>query len=434
MANVGRATTVLRAGAGLFYDRFPQNLVLSAERFNGVNQQQYIVTNPNFYPNIPPVSALAMFSSVSLPTSYHIAPDLRAPYTFQTAVSLEQQVTKNATVSVTYLHARGLHQLLADDINAPLPGTFLLGESELAGIRPFGNSAGNLYQYQSNGVFNQNQLITNFNLRLGTTLSLFGYYSLNYANADTTGNSAGVIMNPYDFQESYGRASFDVRNRYFMGGSWNLPHRFAISPFLVAASGAPFNVTVGQDLFGTGAFNGRPALLSPAPSSSNSCPKNSNICNTSLGTFDTLPQAGQILIPPYDYTGPGQFTLNLRFSKTFNFGKETGRAAPQGGFRGGGGGGRGGGLGGRGLTGGGGRGGLFGGTSGTKRYNLTFSVYDRNVLNNVNYGMPSGVVGSPFFNQSNSLGGLFGGGGGAYGGGPSQAANRRLDFQVTFSF
>jgi hypothetical protein len=44
-----------------------------------------------------------------------------------------------------------------------------------------------------------------------------------------------------------------------------------------------------------------------------------------------------------------------------------------------------------------------------------------------------GVIGSPLFGQSNSLGGIFGGGGGG-GGGPSQASNRRLDFQVLFSF
>jgi hypothetical protein len=74
--------------------------------------------------------------------------------------------------------------------------------------------------------------------------------------------------------------------------------------------------------------------------------------------------------------------------------------------------------------------------NGTKRYNLTFSVYARNLINNVNFGQPIGVISSPLpasFDKSNSLGGLFGGGGGG-GGGAGQAANRRLDFQITFSF
>jgi hypothetical protein len=162
---------------------------------------------------------------------------------------------------------------------------------------------------------------------------------------------------------------------------------------------------------------------------------------TSLGTFETAPQASQALIPSNYFTGPGQFTLNLRLSKSFAFGKEVSRQASTGGGggfgggRGGGGGGRGGGggFGGRGMAGGGGGGGgIFGpGNTGTKRYNLTFSAYARNVLNNVNLGSPVGVIGSPLFGQSNSLGGIFGGGGG---GSPTQAANRRIDFQVVFSF
>jgi hypothetical protein len=78
---------------------------------------------------------------------------------------------------------------------------------------------------------------------------------------------------------------------------------------------------------------------------------------------------------------------------------------------------------------GGGGGGFFGqGNNATKRYSLTFSAYARNVLNNVNLGSPVGVIGSPLFDQSNSLGGVFGGGAG------SQAANRRIDFQAVFSF
>jgi hypothetical protein len=426
----GPAKTVLRAGFGMFYDRFPYNLVLEAERLNYANplQQQLIISSPDFFPDIP--SPLPPPSSSSLPTSYQIASDLRAPYVLQSAVSLEQQVTKNATLTLTYLRSHGVHQFLLDDLNAPLPP----GDPD-AGLRPLGNGHGNFYQYESVGLFTQNQLISNFNLRLGTKLSLFGYYVLNYADSDTTGNTPTVAMNPYNIRESYGRASFDVRNRFFMAGTWNLPHRFSLSPFLVTASGAPFNVTLGQDLFGTGVFNARPAFA-PAGASG------SNIKTTPLGTFNTAPQANQALIPINYFPGPAQFTLNLRLSKTFAFGKEVGtqsstRGGGFGGGRGGGGGGYGGGrgggggMGGRGMAGGGQGGGFFGpGNTGTRRYSITFSAYARNLLNNVNLGSPVGVIGSPLFDQSNSLGGVFGGGFG----GASQAANRRIDFQMVFSF
>jgi hypothetical protein len=423
----GPAKSVLRVGSGVFYDRFASNLVLNAERLNGQNQIELIIPSPGFYPAIPPFATLKG-QSTSIPSSYEIAPGLRAPYVWQSAVSLEQQLTKSATLSLTYLHSRGLHQFLLNDIDAPP-----LGDNS-GGTPPLRNELANLYQYESVGLFNQNQLIANFNVRLGAKLSLFGYYTLNYADSDTTGNNPSIAMNPYDLLESYGRASFDVRNRLFLAGTWNLPHRFSLSPFLVTASGAPFNVTMNQDVYGTGVYNARPAFAAPGASGP-------NIWASPLGTFDLAPQLNQALIPVNYFTGPAQFTLNLRLSKTFSFGKEVTRRASNagggsgGGFGGGGGGGGGrggygggGGFGGRGVGGGGGAGGFFGqGNNATKRYSLTFSAYARNALNNVNLGSPVGVIKSPLFDQSNSLGGVFGGGG-------SQAANRRIDFQAVFSF
>src|SRR5271157_674085 len=407
--------TVLRAGLGVFYDRFQQGQVLEAERLNGVNQSQYVVPNPDFYPNIPTPSALV--GSQGLPTVYKIDPNLRAPYTIQSAVGLERQVTKNATLSVTYLNAHGVHQLLTRNINAPLPGTYDPADPS-SSVLPFGN-VGNIYQFESVGLFNQNQVIANFNVRAGTKLSLFGFYTLNYANSDTAGVYS-FPMNQYDISADYGRAAFDVRHRVFMGGSLTMPHGFRLSPFLIASSGAPFNITVGRDLNGDSIFNDRPAFNTGfGPGSP-----------ITLAAFNPNPASGESLIPINDGTGPGMFSLNLRLAKTFGFGEKKGAGSGGGGFGGGpggGGGGRGpGGLAGRGLSGGGGMGGFFGGAPSNSRYNLEFSVNARNVFNIVNLGQPQGNLTSPIFDRSNSLaGGGFGAGTGA---------NRRIDLQVRFSF
>jgi hypothetical protein len=270
-------------------------------------------------------------------------------------------------------------------------------------------------------------MIANFNLRMGTKLSLFGVYTLGYAHSNTGGVSSSP-MNPYDIQEDYGRAAFDVRHRVFVGGTWTLPRGFAISPFVVANSSAPFNITLGQDVYGTGIVtNARPAFAGPGTPVS-------NILRTPWGTFDTStsPAAGETIIPPNYGVGPSQFTVNLRVGKTFGFGKKPegpGSSRGQGGGPGGGPGGRGGGfgpgLGGRGLGGGGGGGGFFGPASTNTRYSLTFSVNARNIFNNVNLGTPIGAVTSPGFGRSNSLvGGFF----------SSSAANRRIDLQVMFNF
>ena len=422
--------TVLRAGYGIFYDRFSYDYVLEAERLNGSTQQQYVVSNPDFYPIIPSIPVLQQLSKTS-PTLYQIAPNLQPPSIYQAAVSVERQLTKSATLTVTYLNSRGEHQLFLRNANAPLPGTYNPADPT-SGVRPFGGND-NIYQYNSGGIFRQNQLITNFRITVGKKISLFGYYSLNFANSDLgagAGGSGGgffgggggapqFIMNSYDPMEDYGRAGFDVRNRVFVGGTISLRYGLRLNPFIMAASGVPFNITVGQDLNGDSIFNDRPALVGPPG-------PGGQILRTPFGTFNTVPLPGQPITPINYGTGQPLFTLNLRLSKSVAFGpKVEGHSSPSGEGRGGGGGGpRGGGLGGRGLGGGGGNPFNLGAES-NRRYNMTFSINARNLLNNVNYAAPIGNLESPLFGQSNALAG-----------GPfsSGAANRRIDLQMVFSF
>ena len=66
-----------------------------------------------------------------------------------------------------------------------------------------------------------------------------------------------------------------------------------------------------------------------------------------------------------------------------------------------------------------------GGGPANRRFNLTFSVSGRNIFNNVNYSSPVGNLSSPIFGKPDALsGGFF----------SSNAANRRIDLQVRFSF
>ena len=401
--------TVLRGGFGLFYDRFTQDLILNADRNNGIVQQQFVVTDPT-YPVPPPVGSLQPTQQ----TIYQINSQVRAPYIMQTAVSLERQITKIANLTVSYLGSRGVHQLLSVDANAPLPGT-----PYSPGPRPNPN-AGEIFQYMSEGLFKQNQLITNFNIRAGARLSLFGYYSLNYVNSDTAGASS-FPSNQYDVGLDYGRAAYDIRHRVFTGGTVALPRGFRVSPFMIFNSGTPYNVTVGQDLSGDSLFNDRPAF---ANASSPAC-----TFPTPAACRFTIPTTAYTPIPINYLTGPAHFTLNLRLAKTFGFGPEN-KATTDGAQGGGRGGGAGGGHspaahgGGGGFGGGGGNfGGL--GSANNHRYSLTFSANARNILNRVNAATPVGVLTSPNFGQSIAIAG------GAF---SSAAANRKIELQASFSF
>src|SRR5208282_4761900 len=186
----------------------------------------------------------------------------------------------------------------------------------------------------------------------------------------------------HDLSLDYGRASFAIRDRLFFGGTIGLPRGFRLSPFMIFNSGAPYNVTVGQDLANDLQFNVRPAF--------NTNPSGSCTFPTKAACQFMVPTTPYTQIPINYLTGPSLFTLNLRLAKTFGFGPEVGgKSGAQpgggppglggGGPRGGGGGGGGGGLG---RPGGGGPFGM--GPATNRRYNLTFSVNARNVLNRVN--------------------------------------------------
>ena len=427
------AKTTIRGGFGVFYDRVSENLTLTANRLNGTNQQQFIVTDPavlNSFPNIPTISTLTAFRTPL--TIYQLAQDLQAPYTMQSAISVERALPHNFTTSITFSHSRTLHLLRARAINAPLP---------VSGVRPLG-SVNNFFEYDSTGRFDQNQLIFTMNSRLSRNAS----FNINYTYSRTNSDSEGVgtfAANPFDFSTEYGRSSGDIRHRFTLFGNYRAPWGISLSPFLIIASGAPFNITIGRDLNGDTLFTERPAFASDLTKP--------GVIVTKFGTFDPNPGPGSQIIPRNFGNGPGSLIANLRVSKTFGFGGERKAAATsqtpgagnRGGERGGGGfsglgGGRGGGAGPRGGGGaggggaGGGRGG--GGSEAAKRYGLTLSLNFQNILNHANLGRPVGNLSSSLFGISTSSAGGFGGFGGGRGGGGSSPYNRLIEAQIRFSF
>ena len=447
----GASKTVIRGGYGIFYDRFTDTNVLNVLRYNGIEQQNYIITQglpnaaaalayyaltPGAAPALPPTSLLNLQNQAI----YQIAANFKAPSMSQLAIGVDRQLPARTQMSVNFVDTRGVHLLRTRDINAPCPP----GDASIcgiAGVRP-NPSEGDIYLYESSGIFKQMQIITNVNSRVNSHIQLQGYYTYGQAHTNTSGsqNASGFSMDQYNNAIDWGRASFDARHRGFIGGTVGLPLQIQANPFVTMSSGLPFNITTGSDFNGDSIFNARPAFANGAPCGG-------NIKCTPYGNFNIAPVAGAALIP-YNYgNGPAQFSVNIRLSRTWGWGE---RAEPTRPNRGGGGGGGGfgapgGGRGGpRGGFGGGGRGGFgrFGGGNTGKRYNLTLTASARNAFNHANLGQPTGSLISPFFGQSLTLasgggpggGGGGGGPGGPFGGGASEAGNRKIEFQLRFQF
>jgi hypothetical protein len=415
--------TVVRAGAGIFYDRFGEGNELTVARNNGVNEQLYTLSSTNAAASS--IAACSPTNAVgSNPTDPYgcaigssrltvntIASNLRAPYRIQENLGVDQQLFTNATLSVNYQHINGIHQFNSDVPNYTAPVGENLDD-----------------QYQSEGAFHQDQLIANFNIRNFHGGSFGGFYSLNFAKSDSGGIGTFASV-PNNLRADYGRASFDTRNRFVFYGSFTLPHLINVSPFVLANSGSPYNITSGLDLFGDNVFNSRAVLVAPG-----TAPIATGYVKTipGCGTFATPGTAGITTPAPInDCTGPAQASFNLRATKTWGFGPALATAAGQQGAGGGPGGGPGGpGGGGRGGPGGGrgGPGGPFGGggANSGKRYNVALGVQVQNLFNQANLSTPVGTLSSPSFGESTSISGFpFNG---------TSSALRRVQFQGTFNF
>jgi len=407
----GAPKTVIRGGFGMFYTRFAQEYVLTTEEENGINTTSYTVANPGTGCNpSAPNLILACGATSASQTTYTTAPNLRAPYIIEFAGGADQQVGKNGTISVNYLHTQGVHQFATPNIG------FNFAD-------PMASTA--QYQFFSEGVFNQNQLIVHGRVQTTKAISLFGYYSLNSAHGDTSGATSDITT-PGNIAADYGRTAFDVRNRIFLAGSVTLPKYIQLSPFFLAQSGTPYNITTGSDNNFDTFYNDRADLVTGV------APNGSTIKSIpGCGTFAQPGIVGGAPVVPINYcTGPSLYTFNLRVTKTFGFGASTrANAGGNGGGPGGSGGGGhngGGGGGGRGGPGGGGPGGFGGGgTSTGKRYNLAFGVQVQNLFNKEDLSTPQGVLSSPNFGQSTQIYGQ------PY---TTTSALRRITLQTSFTF
>ena len=406
--------TVIRAGFGIFYDRFALSNSLIAARFNGITQQQFVIASPDFYPAVPAASSLigAVPSTIQ-----QVGPELRAPYLLQSAIAFERQLPRNTTMAITYANSHGLHQLRTVDANAPLIGTYdpsIPG----SGLYPLG-VARQVLVMQSSGVYNQNQLIANVNSRINRNFSLSGMYTLNRAMSNTDGVNT-LPANPYSMVGEYGPSATDLRHYSSITGSVTPLFGVTFSPMLIMASGPPFDITVGRDLYGDGLFNARPGIATDA--------SRPGVAPTRFGLLDPNPIAGEKLLSRNFGRGPGQVMLNMRVGKTFGFGArregvDLGNNPAT--TPGGGGGGQGGGN--RGSnpfsTAGGG-----GGSTGNRHYNLIISMQMRNLLNHKNPGPIIGNITSPLFGLANQAAGD---GGGIF---TENANNRRLELQTRMTF
>jgi carboxypeptidase family protein len=231
--------TVFRGGAGVFYDRTGAGPLGDLLLYNGLTLLSYLIKNPTV-----PSPSLA-----GVPTDVvQFDPAIHEPYSIQYSFGVERQLAKQTTLAVTYNGSVGISLFRSLDVNAPLPPDYLVVPDPSVGV---------LRQIESSGRQVSNSLQITLRGDLPHRITGLMQYTLSRTD-NNTGGITWFPANQYDLSGEWSRADFDQKHRFNLLESYSPGKSFTLGIGVTAASGKPYSLTSGGDIYGTGLTNGRP--------------------------------------------------------------------------------------------------------------------------------------------------------------------------------
>jgi hypothetical protein len=254
--------TVVRGSYGLFYDRIPlralANALLSAGNTTNVgNLQQLSISLAPTQAGAPVFPAILGSLTIPAGVLFNLStmdPHMKNAYSEQGSFEIEQQVGRNATLSVGYQHVRGLHLIVS--VNQNVPSCPAVGTNN--GCRPNSNY-GNNSQYSSAADSHYDGAHVSFVQRPVK----WGNYRISYTYSKALDNVGEFFFSspivPSNIWLDYGRSDDDQRSRVAFEGTihssleragtnWErFSHGFQLTTSLTAYSPLPFNITTGSN-------------------------------------------------------------------------------------------------------------------------------------------------------------------------------------------
>jgi hypothetical protein len=297
----GKGKTVIRAGWGMFYDSFSQDMVLGhlpyapyfdpGPAYNNFGPSAILSTGAVGGPIVSGSPLYAPTTSCGYECDvFAFDRNIKTPYMENFNLNIQQQISSKAMIQVGYVGSQGHRLWRFFDLAQPSTAQINAADIACACINDFGTSArplnGNPYgayyvlQENSTGKSNYNAIQTSFRV-----MGWHGVTSIvNYVWSKSLDNSSdGEDFEPNAAQPNdstqpnleYGPSNFNVPHRFTWNFSYDLPNMggsmqklkngWGINSIATLQSGQPFhlNYNFWDDYSGSGNAFDRPDVVGP---------------------------------------------------------------------------------------------------------------------------------------------------------------------------
>ena len=297
----GKGKTVIRAGWGMFYDAFSQDMVLGhlpyapyfdpGPAYNNFGPQAILSTGAVGGPIAPGVPVFQQTTTCGYECDvFAFDRNIKTPYMENYNLNIQQQISSKSAIQISYVGSQGHRLWRFFDISQPSTAQINAADVACNCINDFGTAArplnGNPYgayyvlQENSTGKSNYNALQVSYRITgwKGVTSVVNYVYSKSLDNS-----SDGEDFEPNEAQPNdstrpwleYGPSSFNVPNRFTWNFGYELPSHggsmqalksgWGINSILTLQAGQPFhlNYNFWDDYSGSGNAFDRPDVVGP---------------------------------------------------------------------------------------------------------------------------------------------------------------------------
>jgi outer membrane receptor protein involved in Fe transport len=297
----GKGKSVIRAGWGMFFDSFSQDVVLGhlpyspyfdpGPAYNNVGPDPILSTGVTGGTIVPGSPVYAPTTTCSYECDvFGFDRNIKTPYMENYNLNFQQQLTNKTVLQIAYVGSQGHHLWRFFDLGQPSEAA--INSADLAcncindyssAARPF---AGNPYdafyvlQENSTGQSNYNSLQASYRVNgwHGITSAANYVWSKSLDNSSDSDDFEPNAAQPNDStrpQLEYGPSNFNIPNRFTwifaynlptMGGDWQrLKNGWGLNSTVTLQSGQPFqlNYNFEDDYSGSGNGFDRPDVVGP---------------------------------------------------------------------------------------------------------------------------------------------------------------------------